>query len=484
MSSSEFFEVWLTTGLLALVSALVALTVGIITGYWLAGLKVKSRRLVQSVLLVPFLLPAFLVGGLFIGILGREQITNFAFGAVVVAHVFMNIGFVASLSAAALSSLEREQLEVAQLAGATPFQTAMLVELPQLRRALASAGLLIAVYSSTSFGLVLMLAAGEIQTLETAISQAALQRLDLVTAGWLALGQVSLTLLMVGLAAKLGAVETTPIFGSLEAGVRRTGKLSSTIGVAVFAITLSLLLLQLLGSLRSGGSWQSAGDFTLANFANLSGQGGRDILNLTLFQAGLNSLRNLALALAIALPLAWLLSRPGLRTRAQLLLVLPLGVSPLVLGLAGLVLIGLVRLPFTLQWLVLPVFQAVMVLPLLVQLIAPARVALDPAVIEAAEIDGAGRWRKLTSITVPLLRRPLAVAGAIAGLSVLGEFGAASFLSYGSQATISVSLGRLLSHPGAENLGMFSAAAAVFILVTWLLLWVMGATDESRTGRK
>jgi multiple sugar transport system permease protein len=50
---------------------------------------------------------------------------------------------------------------------------------------------------------------------------------------------------------------------------------------------------------------------------------------------------------------------------------------------------------------------------------------------EAAEIDGAGPLRRLLSITVPLLRRPLTFATAICLINGLGVFDAVNVLTKG-----------------------------------------------------
>lgn len=478
LSPEEFWQLWLGTAGLAVTSALVSLAIGLPVGYWLTSLSPARRRLVQSTLLVPFLLPPFLIGGFFISLLGREVSVGGAWLWLVLAHALMNIGFIAAISASGLGGIERELIEVAQLAGGGRLQILRLVELPLLSRSLAAASLLVAVYSSTSYGLVLTLGGGSVATLETAVSQAALQSLDLAEAGWLALGQLVLSLAMVAVVIRISSGETPSLFGALATQRRVAGSLSRFAGWASLALVSLLLGSLVLGAFRSGGSWRAGGNWTLANFTNLNGRGGRDILNLTILEATGNSLRNLTITLLIALPISWWLAKPG--RGLAVLSVLPLGISPVVLGLLGLMVVGQLYqlgMPFELQWLLLPLFQAVLVIPVLLQLLAPARAGLDPTVVEAAKLDGAKWWQILRFVTAPLLARPIGTATAIGGLAVLGEFGAASFMGLGSQATLSVTLGRLLSHPGAENLGMFSAAAAILVAITWLLLWTIGRSE-------
>jgi thiamine transport system permease protein len=46
-------------------------------------------------------------------------------------------------------------------------------------------------------------------------------------------------------------------------------------------------------------------------------------------------------------------------------------------------------------------------------------------------------------------------------------------LTYGSNETLPLVMFRLMSRPGAENLGMAMAAANVFIVLTVAVLWLI-----------
>ena len=111
---------------------------------------------------------------------------------ILLAHSIMNAGFIARVVSA--KTLESEQVEAAMLDGAKPGQIRRLILIPQLLPSLGSAALLVALYSSTSYGLVLTLADGAVATLETEIALSALRDLDLQRAALLALLQTLLTL--------------------------------------------------------------------------------------------------------------------------------------------------------------------------------------------------------------------------------------------------------------------------------------------------
>ena len=474
-------ELFLGTLGIALASVALALVLGLPVAIALTQLPRRLREAIELTLTIPFLLPPLIIaiafGSLRNAVPGLERVfENSAWWLIIAAHALMNFGLVARVAAAGISAIDDEQREAASLDGAGWLTTLRLIELPQLRGQLAAASLLIALYSATSYGLIRLLGAGRVQTLETEIAIAALQRLDLELAALLAIAQTLLTIGLFALASWVGGSNA----GGLTLAVNRT-RLGPR-GVArwlVFGLTaaltawvLTVLLNPLLRSLAGPGG------LSLDSYAALAGRGARDVLNISVLDAAGNSLRNLAVALAIALPLAWLSSARQSRL-LTLITLLPLGTSAVVLGLGYLV--GFGAEPFALRgsWLVVPIAQSVLLLPLLHQLLAPARRALGRGPLEAAMLDGADYARRTWFIELPMLRRPLTVALGFGALISLGEFGAASFLAFGSQATLPVVLFRLASRPGAENLGMAMAAASLLILATGLTLWLINRANNS-----
>ena len=153
-----------------------------------------------------------------------------------------------------------------------------------------------------------------------------------------------------------------------------------------------------------------------------------------------------AAAVALGLPLAWLTSRTDLPGRRILtgLLALPLAVPSYVAAFTAATALGPRGLlqgalePLT-GWERLPEIYgfpgAFFVLALLnypyVYLAARARFAvLDDSMSDAARALGAGRWRRLTRITLPLLSGALLSGGLLAALYTLSDFGAVSLLRY------------------------------------------------------
>ena len=380
----------------------------------------------------------------------------------------MNAGFMARVVSA--NQIPADQLEAASLDGASNVRKRFAIELPQQLAGMLSAGLLVALYSATSYGLVLTLGAGKVDTLETEIATAALRDLDLNFALTLALLQTALTLCFFYLARSIGA-EPAPLFGEQE-----TASNGSKLGGLLAALLLAAIVIVFAGVFVRAITY---GPGLVENFANLAGRGGREILNISVADAALNSLRNLIVAALIALPIAWFAAG---RKRTSYLVLLPIGISPVVFGLVFLVLSGYLPSALSGTWLLVPVVQSLFLIPLSYQVLRPARQSVSMEIIDAAQLDGAFGWRMFSEVEGPLIRKPLSVAAAFVALGSLGEFGAASFLAYGSQATLPLVMFRLISRPGAENLGMAMAAASLFIAVALVVVWVISL--EGRTQRQ
>lgn len=144
------------------------------------------------------------------------------------------------------------------------------------------------------------------------------------------------------------------------------------------------------------------------------------------------SLRVAAVAMLIVLPigfgLAWVLVRKQVRGRflIEAIVSLPLALPPVVIGYGLLILLGS-RGPF--DGLAFTAFaaslaSAIVALPLVVRTFVVALDGVDPRLELAARSLGAGPWRVLLTVTIPLAYRGL-LAGALIGfVRALSEFGA------------------------------------------------------------
>lgn len=441
-----------------MVSALASVAIGIPFGSWLRTLGYRSAHLIGALTLIPFLLPPLLVGLAVVGVFGELEVdSNSGMFLVIAAHVFMNFGFIAKVFAG--STIDAEQIEAARLDGASDSLIRRSIELPQQRPGLASAALLVALYSATSFGLVLTLGLGRVKTLETEIAIATLQQLDLGLAAQYAALQTLLTIAMFLASKRLHG--TPSALDQIHKSLLRPNLFEKVLGPALVVLVFAALVAALYRAFTGPG--------LLANLANLATKGERQMLNITVIEAGANSLRNAIVVVLLATPIAYLLAS---RKRPSGWVLIPIGLSPVVIGLATLALAGYLPRTLTSSWLLLPLIQVLFALPVAYQILRPAHLSINRELIEASRLDGAGRVKRISLIELPLIKKSVTLAAAFAAMVSIGEFGAASFLAFGSNETLPIVIYKLLGRPGVENLGMAMTVASIYILISAYVIWL------------
>jgi iron(III) transport system permease protein len=199
-----------------------------------------------------------------------------------------------------------------------------------------------------------------------------------------------------------------------------------------------------------------------------------------------NSLWMAAAATAAALALAVWAGHIVVRRRARLaraietLLALPWAVPGTVLAIALATLFS-VRQPLAGRFvlvgtaLILPLAYTARNLPLAGRAVLAGFRQLDPALDEAAQSLGAGRWARLWRVTLPLLRPALAAGGALAFVTALGDFVVSILLYTFETRPISI---EILASLRLNDLGV-AAAFGVVLMVTSAAALAVGA----RVGR-
>jgi thiamine transport system permease protein len=120
-------------------------------------------------------------------------------------------------------------------------------------------------------------------------------------------------------------------------------------------------------------------------------------------------------------------------------------------------------------------------LPMVIRLVYPALVSIGKEPIEQASLDGAGSFQIWRFVESGMIKGVLATSLGYAAIISVGEFGASSFLAYGSEGTIPTLLFRLISRPGEQNYGMAMAVSA--ILIVFVLSVMLLLSRYSRTRR-
>jgi thiamine transport system permease protein len=489
LSEPKTLEVIWFTLWQAAVSTLVTLVIAIPGAYLIYRRSFPGQRFIKALITVPFVLPSIVVA---VGFTVFRNVHDFWIELgltflsdpiywIIAAHVFVNYSIAVRTIGGVWAALDTEIDEAAELDGAGRIRTLLAVSLPQLRPAIFSAAALVFLFAATSFGIVLVLGGGQVQTIETAIYFSATQFLDLESAAGLVFIQtlITATAFLIGSSLAKGTVGLEQVF---EGG--RKPRLDSrdwlaavvTAGIVLGLLVMPMLLV-LVEAFKVGDGW----GFT--NFANLGTRGARDLLNISVIDAAANSLRNMFVAAAIAYALGTLISWLLFRTKQMLLdlvFLVPLGVSSVVLGFGFLVSFDATWLPLRSSWLIVPLAQALIALPMVIRLVYPALVSIGKEPIEQASLDGASSWQIWRFVETGMIKGVLLTAAGYAAIISVGDFGASSFLAYGSEGTIPTLLYRLIARPGEQNYGMAMAVSAILIVFVLLVMLLLSGYSRNK----
>ena len=471
-----WFTVWQ-----ALLSMLITVGLAIPSAYVMYRKSFPGQRFLRSLITIPFMLPTIVVATSFTLFRDLSWFEDSPVFWIITAHVFLNFSLAVRTIGSFWMGLDLNVEEAAALDGAGRLRTFWSVSLPSLRPAVISAGASTFLYCTASYGIILVLGGGQVNSLETEIATAANTLLDLPKASALALIQTVLSLIAFGITesggrSRLGieGAEHDGLVKPLDGKDRLVAGFVFVFMASVIFAPMSLILIRTF----------TAGEGFVQNFLNLGGRGTRDLLNLSVIDAMGNSIRNLLIAGTIALVVgvlaSYLMARSGnskvqrFFTRAlDIAFLLPLGISTVVLGFGYLVTFGGYPLPLRESWLVVPLIQSVMAVPLVVRLVYPALVSVDRVQLEQASTEGASAWQIWWLVELPAIRFSVYTAGAFAALVSLGEFGAASLLAFGDQATLPTVLYSLISKPGGENYGMAMAASSLIMVLTFAVVFAI-----------
>jgi molybdate transport system permease protein len=201
--------------------------------------------------------------------------------------------------------------------------------------------------------------------------------------------------------------------------------------------------------------------------------------------------------LAVSIPLAALLVLGRSRWLAALeaLAALPLVLPPTVLGFFLLVLLGtrtafgrgiagILGHPLAFSFSGLVVGSVIYSLPFAVQPLVAGFSSVDPILLDAARLLGAGPIRLVTTLLIPLARRSLIAASVLTFLHTTGEFGVVLMLGGdipGATRTLSIVL-----YNQVENFDYAAAnqTALVLLVLSSMALAAIYLANRPRGGRR
>jgi molybdate transport system permease protein len=203
---------------LALWTMLILLPLGLLLGRWLAFARFRAKPLVESLLLLPLVLPPTVIGYYLLVLFSPESFSGaittrlfgeplvFTFTGLVIASVLVNLPFAVQPMQIAFGALPLEVREAAWVSGLSPLKTWWHVELPLTWQGMLASATLVFSHTLGEFGVVLLVGGnidGVTRTVSIAIYDS-VQAFDMQSAGW-----YSLSLLLFSLMALIVVRKTT-----------------------------------------------------------------------------------------------------------------------------------------------------------------------------------------------------------------------------------------------------------------------------------
>jgi len=491
-------SLWISTASVGL-----AALVGVPLAFLFERTDFPGRRILGAIVALPVALPPLVGVIAFLFLYGESGFASRAVqallrlneppwrlvgpGAILLVHAYSMYVYFYLFTRAGLARLDAALLEAAASLGASRWRTLWRVTLPLLRPALAGAALLTFMTALASFSAPYLFGGG-FRVMTTQIVASKLN-------GELALAQVETVMLALLALLGLGAMRRADRAVAVGTGVRGIAPARRTLrsplargAAGLFGWLLAILLLLphavlLLVSLVPAFTWTAEPFPPVLNFGNWASlfttpEHLRPVVN-SLWMATAATV--LALALGFAAARLASVRRDRLGGVLEGMIAIPWAVPGTVFAIAlattfsahqpwigRFVLIGT-------PWL-LPLAYLVRNLPLTGRAALAGLRQLDPALEEAAASLGAGRWRRLARVTLPLLRPALAAGAGLAFITALGDFIVSIVLYTFDTRPISI---EILSSLRLQDLGM-AAAYGVLLMAASAAAFLLWGQGEAR----
>lgn len=467
----------------ASVSTLLTLALGIPAAYVFARHDFRGRNFLQAVLTAAFVMPTVVVALAFRSVLGPLGIGS-GILAILAAHCFFNYVVVVRTVGVAWTNLDPSAGEAARTLGATRAQAFRRVTLPALAPAIASAAVIVFLFTFTSFGIVLLLGGPAYATVEVEIWRSWTEALDPGAAVALALCQMVAVAAVVAVSLWLGRRRgARATMRARDPLPRHRGGPAVWINVGVCVLLVGVPLTALAVRAFSAG-----GRPGLSNWTSLGRNPQQSVLAVAPLEALANSIVIAAVAMVVAVAVGGCAAVVVARRRAgtaaaagralDVALLLPLAASAVTIALGFLVAFARPPLDLRTSPLLIPLAHALVAVPFVVRIVAPELGAIDRHLHDAASTLGAAPPRVWREVDLPIAWRALVVAAGFAFCISLGEFGATLFLARPDLPTVPVAIARLLSKPGTANTGAAAALGVVLMAVTATVVLVF---ERART---
>jgi thiamine transport system permease protein len=493
----------------AIISTLISLFFGLPVAYIFSHYRFIGKKVMKSVLTIPFLLPPIVVVQGFITIYAENGLINtiiknflsflptfdlYSIDGIIFVHVFYNSPIIIRMVSVVWENLDNRPLEVAKTLGASRFTLFRKLELPQLKYVIFSSSLLVFLYCFTSLAVVLSFGGLQVRTLEVQIFRFAnsLPYFDFALASTLAFIQLIFLIMFIIMYYFLTKKDTRQ-----KKIAYKTKKQFNLTRKRDFSLILYLILYSIIMTLPMLGIFfysfiDRLGNYTFNNFlmlfsnvydATIQTSLIRLVVN-TLFIAFLTILFSLVMALGIILlirywrPIELWNRNHKTQDWFHLILLLPLASSGLLIALGLYSIFKSTILYREFDIIVIIMAHSIAALPITSRILNSGFNKLNKDSGQIGATLKANKLEILLKIEIPLMIKPLLIAALFSFAISLGEFGATLFINPQEFTTLGIAIYRLL---GTQNLGLSSAMASILMFLCFLAFFIIDQISEEES---
>lgn len=473
----------------ATLSAVLAFLIGYPGGIILARYSFPGKRIIQPLLIVPFLMPSIVVaigiidvysaGGLITKYVPILQTFSYGLPAILFANVFFNAPLIMFFTYAELESFEQSQENAARTLGSSKFHLFRAIIWPNSKTA-ALAGTLIAfIYSFMGFTIPLLLGGARYFTMEDQIYALYFNFLDLRTAVLLSIVEI-LILAVPSLLYIRWITRKKRRFYRTERE-RELIPLSKAsiyeiLLVSAYLIFIILFIVPVLFSpILYSVLIPHTSTLTFYYYQKLFsplisyklGVSMLSVLFNTMFFAVVVSAAVLLISLFVIYNMKTIKKRAWLY---DINLFLPLVISPIVLALAIYLAYKIYINIGSVVWPLIILAQAVIAIPLTLRILTSSIAHVQPELSDSAILLGASRLSAFFKVELPLIKKGVITAFSFSFAISIGEFAATNFLYIPRYTTLAISIYNLLN---LREFVLASAAASILILLTFIYFFII-----------
>ena len=472
---------WFTTWQAAL-STILTLGLALPGAYVVTRYRFPGKSILMALSTLPFVLPTVVVAAAFSALIGNNGLLNKALESlfsldrppiqleqtlalILIVHVFYNYAIALRIISSYWANQSLQMEESARVLGCRGWRLWWEIRLPVLRPAILAAGVLIFIFTFTSFGVILILGGVRYATLEVEIYKQTVYYFDgLPVAAALSLVQIGIMSAMMLLYTRLQQGNSGDLRSATQIARNpetRGEKLLVMSHVGLMVILLFAPLLALVAR-----SFTLDGNLTTQFYTRLSQNPRGSVLFVPPTEAIWNSVKfallTTVLAVTLGLAAAYLLVQRRFRWLDPLFM-LPLATSAVTLGFGFIIALDEPPLNLRTSPILIPLAHTLVALPFVVRSVLPALKSIPASIPEAGRVLGASPWQLWRLIELPLVSRGIVVGATFAFTVSMGEFGASLFIARPDTPTMPIVIYTLIRQPGVANYGQALAMSVLLM---------------------